>query len=96
MVVKVLNRSCEGVDIRWRDDDSLHPIFHHVAGFARRDLRQPAGGRLVGNFRAAFALRRKDMDRRLSQVSLRGAGEPHHLDTIVREFLEVGPHLGMD
>ena len=59
MIIEVLNRRRERIDIRRRNDDPLHAVLHHVARFARRDLRQPAGRRLVGDFRAAFALRGK-------------------------------------
>ena len=44
---------------RRRDDEAIHPVVHHVAGFARGDLRQRAGRGLIGRLRAAFAARRE-------------------------------------
>ena len=65
-------------------------VVHDVAGFARGDLRQPAGRRFVDDLRAPFALRRENVDRPLAQIILHVAREPDDLDIVPPIFFRCG------
>ena len=66
-------RRAQGVEIVAGHVEPVDPVEHHVARFARRDLRQPARGRLAGRLRATLAQGRKDVHRRVAVVVLHAA-----------------------
>src|SRR5215212_1708401 len=68
VIVQMPDRFGERIDIGRRNDQSLDVMGDDVAGLARRDLRQAAGRRFVGDFGTAFALRGEDVRRRLAQI----------------------------
>jgi hypothetical protein len=77
------------VDISGLDDDSLYSIAHYVAGFARRDDWQTASRRLVNNFRAAFPLRRENVDGALVQIIFRVAHKSDRLDVVAPKLFQI-------
>ena len=89
MPIKLQNRRRQLADIARRNDDSFDAVVDHVARFARRDLRQPAGRRFVSDFRASFALRRENVDGSLAQIIFHVAHEADHLDVVPPEFLQM-------
>src|SRR6476619_6648491 len=56
MLVKMLDRAGDGIDIAGRHYDAFDSITHHIAGFAGDHLRQTAGRRLVSDLGATFQL----------------------------------------
>src|SRR5437667_99515 len=77
------------VNISRFDDDSLHIIAYHIACLSRGDLRQGAGGRLIGNFGTTLPLRRKDMDGALAEIALRIANKTYDANIIEPELLQI-------
>src|SRR5678815_3586679 len=96
MIIELLNRRRERIDIRRRDDYSLDAVLDYVARFACRDLRETTSRRLVSDFGAAFALRGKNMNGRRAQIFFGFARKADHFHALVREFLQERLHLGMD
>src|SRR5262245_60264076 len=68
MIIELLNRRRERIDICRRDDDSLDAVLDYVARFACRDLRKTTGRRLVSDFGTPFALRGKNMNGRRAKI----------------------------
>src|SRR5258708_7593437 len=71
MPIQMLERRCDAAHIARLQDDSLDAIAHHIACLACGDLRQGARRRLVCDFGAPLPLRRKNMNRALTEIILR-------------------------
>src|SRR6266700_5892226 len=92
----MLERSDDCLNIPRSYDYSLHAIAHYIARLARGDLRETAGGRLIGNLGAAFPVRRKNMDRALAEIILRIRHKSHDTNVIAPELLEIRLRLVVD
>ena len=89
MIVKMPDCVRETIDIARRHDDAFHAVDDHIARFARRDLRQTARGRFVGDFGAAFASGGEGVDRSLFEVILRILHEANDANIIAPKTLEM-------
>src|ERR1700693_4587381 len=89
MVIQMLDRGRDSIDVSRFDNDSFHSVADHVTGFARCDHWQSASRRLVNCFCAAFQSRWKNVDRPLVQIILEIALETENANVVSPEFLQV-------
>ena len=63
MSIQMLQCRRDCIDVSRLNDDSFHAVTNDIAGFARCDDGQTAGGSFINGLRAAFPLRRKNVKR---------------------------------
>src|SRR6266403_331543 len=85
----MLERCRDRLDVSRSHNDSLDAVAHDVASFACGDLRQRAGGRLIGDFGATFPLRGENMNRALAKIIFRILHKSHEANVIAPELLEI-------
>ena len=85
----MLDGAGDGIDIARRHNDAIDSVTHHIARFAGDHLRQTAGRRLISDLGAAFQLRGKNVDRRLTQIFFHVAREPDGANVAAPEFLQM-------
>src|SRR5438477_6024601 len=89
MSIHMLKRSCDCVHISRFHNDSVDPITHDIACLASGNLRQGAGGCVVGDLGAPLQLRRKNVHRALVEISLRVSHKPYNANVIAPELLQI-------
>src|SRR6266404_8518196 len=85
----MLERCRDRLDVSRSHDDSLNAVAHDIASFACGDLRQRAGGRLIGDFCATFPLRGENMNCALAEIIFRIAHKSHKANVFAPELLEI-------
>src|SRR5260370_42096587 len=85
----MLDRCRYRIDVYRSHDDSLDAVAHDIASFACGDLRQRAGGRLIGDFGATFPLRGENMNRALAEIIFRIVHKSHQSNVVAPELLEI-------
>src|SRR4030095_8096010 len=89
MSIQMLKCRRNRVNVSRFDNDSLHIIAHYIAGLPRSDLRQRAGGSLIGNFGATLPLRWKNVDGALAEITLWIAHKNYDANIIAPNLLQI-------
>src|SRR5437762_7548883 len=88
MVMQMLERRRDSINVPRLYDYSFNTIAHHVACLLRGDLRQCACRGFISHFRAPLPLRRKNMDTALVQIIFRVADKSHDANVVAPELLQ--------